>query len=140
MSMPGSGPPPISTQPPSQQDYQRPTQSQQQQQSPYETTMPRFVNRANPQDYLPQTIELERGTASTMYGILWPTAGWCLAIFNFAVMVLVLFGMVSTYNPWSHGLTSLISTSTLAALAMIYKWILMAPDGPPRRNRGADQS
>ena len=113
------------------------TQSQHQNPQSYQTQMPRFIEKQQQSyegGYVPQQAEVvEPGFSAIMFNALWPTAGWCLVLFNLAIMISVLFSTSSSYNFYAHGLASFIAVSTLAAMAMIYKWILMAPDGLPSR-------
>lgn len=68
-----------------------------------------------------------------LYDLVWPISIWCTAIINISIMASVMWATINNYDAWKHAQVAFISVGMLALQAIIYKWILRAPDGFPGR-------
>lgn len=99
-----------------------------------EVAMPKFMRMlsAQPADTVPAPPVVAKpedlSKADLMYRYLWPIIGWSVGLFNIAIMGCTMFSMVNNYSGIVHAQVSGITLLSFAALTVIYKWILGAPD------------
>jgi hypothetical protein len=98
--------------------------------------MPVHIQREmDRRDGLLDEDEFEAGSwANSLYDYLWPTMFWLYCIINVAILASVAYTMATApagYTAWAHFQASAISIGTIAALAIICKWVIKGPDGLP---------
>ena len=77
--------------------------------------------------YDPQTEEPQVRLSEAFYDLLWPTASWFVVIFNLIVMCSTSLALLTKYDGWSHAQVSGVSVLSFAALAIVYKFVLLHP-------------
>jgi hypothetical protein len=76
-----------------------------------------------------------RPAREVIYDLIWPVGSAIFVGLNLMLMMTTYWGMFTQYDPWKQGQTSIITGLSLAGAAMIYKWVVKGPDGPPALSR-----
>lgn len=90
--------------------------------------MPRLIDRfQHEQQLLDHGPMAELESRSVMYDYLWPVVSWLIMAGNLAAIIQVFVGK---YEAAPHALSSGIAVLSFAVLAMVYRFVLCAPQPP----------
>lgn len=99
-------------------------------------TWPEFVQKEQRRqeqayDDLYDATAPHRPAHEIIYDLLYPICSCVFVGLNILMMFFTYWGMMMQYNPWMQGQVTAIGIGSLAAVAMIHKWVVRGPDQPP---------
>lgn len=77
----------------------------------------------------------QRVGLSSVYDVLWPVAFWAFGLLQIGVAGKTSLALMGTYNWVDHLQVTVISTGAIAALIIVYKWVIQGSDGLPWSRR-----